>query len=253
LTQNSSRTGESDVWIGTSGFVYPHWRNGVFYPPGLPQKEELEFFARSFRTVELNNPFYRLPERETFAGWRRRTPPDFRFAVKASRYITHIRKLKEAREPLRTFLDRARGLGAKLGPVLFQFPSAWGVDLERLRRFLKLLPKRREFAFEFRHPSWLAQPVYDLLHEYKAALCLAVRQTMSPEQEIVTADFTYIRMHSGTGCDGDFTGAELGKWAARIRRFLQAGIRVYIYFNNDQHGFAVRNALDLMSLLGVGR
>jgi len=253
LTQNSSRSGQNDVWIGTSGFVYPHWRNGVFYPPGLPQKEELAFFAQSFRTVELNNPFYRLPEKETFTGWRRRTPPDFRFAVKASRYITHIRKLKEAEEPLRTFLDRARGLGAKLGPVLFQFPAAWGVDLERLRRFLKVLPKGREFAFEFRHPSWLAQPVYDLLREYKAALCLAVRQTMSPEQEIVTAGFTYIRMHGGTGRDGDFTRPELEKWAARTRGFLQAGARVYIYFNNDQHGFAVRNALDLMSLLGIER
>jgi len=237
------------VWVGISGYVYPHWRNGIFYPPRLPHTKELEYFANEFATVELNNPFYRLPEKETFVKWRRRTPPDFLFAVKASRYITHIKRLKDAGESLKTFLGRARGLGPKLGPILFQLPPNFKMDLERLHEFLKLLPKRREFVFEFREPSWFADSVYALLHDRGTALCLAVRQTMSPPEEIITAGFTYIRLHGGTGESGNFTEAELKAWAAKICRLREAGTKVYVYFNNDQHGFAIQNARRLMQLL----
>jgi uncharacterized protein YecE (DUF72 family) len=242
-----------EVWIGTSGYVYKHWRNGVFYPPGLPAKEELPFYAQHFRTVELNNPFYRLPPRATFVSWRRRTPDDFLFAVKASRYITHIKKLKDAGPPLRLFLHQASGLGKKFGPVLFQFPRTWKPDIGRLRDFLALLPRRREFAFEFRHPGWLSGSVYELLQSHDAALCLAAGPAAPQTNDVVTARFSYIRMHGGSGEGGNFTGKELRNWAARIERFRADGVKVYIYFNNDQCGYAIQNAFALRRLLRIER
>ncbi len=241
------------IWVGTSGYVYPHWRDGVFYPPGLRPKEELEFFARHFHTVELNNPFYRLPQKQTFIHWRERAPDDFLFAVKASRYITHVKKLKDPAEPLALFMERAIGLGDKLGPILFQFPATWGPDLERLRVFLKELPKRQEFAFEFRHSGWLTDSVYEALSRHHAALCLPVHPSMPVAKDVVTASFTYIRMHSGGGESGNFTPKELKDWAVRIQSFRKARKKVYVYFNNDQHGFAIRNAMHLRRLLGVER
>jgi uncharacterized protein YecE (DUF72 family) len=233
-----------EVWIGTSGYVYPHWRRGIFYPAGLPQKQELEYYARHFPTVELNNPFYRLPERATFESWKKRAPAGFRFAVKASRYLTHLRKLKDCEEPLERFLDRARGLGKKLGPILFQLPPHWSPDVDRLRSFLHLLPKR-EFAFEFRDPGWLARPVFEALERYSAALCLPVGPNAPEAGEVVTADFTYVRMHAGSGQGGSFTDAEPRTWTAKVRKFLNRGTKVYVYFNNDQHGHAIRNAMKL--------
>lgn len=243
----------SAVWIGTSGFVYRHWRKGVFYPARLPQNRELEYYAEHFRTVELNNPFYRLPQKETFVAWRKRTPPDFLFAVKASRYLTHIKKLKDAEEPLALFMDRARGLGPKLGPILFQFPATWKRDLDRLESFLKILPKRREFAFEFRHPAWLEDPVFALLRRHRAALCIPVKPERPRPEVAVTADFSYIRLHAGSGESGGFTPAELAYWAGQVRALRRRGLRVYLYFNNDSAGCAIRNAFSLRKLLGVAR
>lgn len=237
------------ILIGTSGFCYPHWRKGVFYPVGWPQSRELEFYAQRFATVELNNPFYRLPAPETYDQWRERVPRGFCFAVKASRFITHIKRLHEVGPPLKTFMAGARHLRSKLGPVLFQFPSQWSLNLDRLAAFLPLLPARRRFAFEFRHASWFASPVYELLRRHRAALCLAVRPDLPPAPDVTTAPFTYIRFHSGTGNGGRFTLAELRPWASRIRRFTRAGIAVYAYFNNDWQGFALANARELRQLL----
>ncbi len=244
-----SRAWQDRVWIGTSGYVYKHWRGGVFYPKGLPQDEELEFYSRQFRTVELNNPFYRLPKRQAFVHWRKRTPADFLFAVKASRYITHIKRLKDARQPLRTFLRHAGGLNEKLGPILFQFPAFWQLNLERLQSFLKLLPSG-EFAFEFRHPTWLVEPVFKALRRARVALCLPVAPGMPIATSVVTAEFTYIRMHAGSGAGGGFTSGELAAWAKKIQKLLSLCDRVYVYFNNDAHGFAVKNAIHLRRLLG---
>lgn len=243
----------AEVWIGTSGFVYPHWRHGVFYPEGLPQKRELEHFSACFRTVELNNPFYRLPDRETFEHWKQRTPPDFAFAVKASRFITHVRRLRDCRDPVRTFLDRARGLGRKLGPVLFQLPPTMGVDLDRLEGFIRALPPRRRYVLEVRHTSWLDDAVYDRLRRRGIALCIAVGGAVEPADLPVTGGFVYVRMHAGRGKDGNFTRSQLEEWADPIRRLRRDGRDVYVYFNNDWQGLAVRNAQTLRALLQLDR
>ncbi len=241
------------VLIGTSGFLYRHWRNGVFYPPGLPQREELEFFATQFRTVELNSPFYRLPPRTTFVRWKERTPADFRYAVKASRYVTHVRRLEACEEPVRTFLRHARALGKKLGPVLFQLPPSMEVDLARLQAFVRLLPLRGRFAIEVRHSTWLQHAVYKVLERRSLACCTPVGGRLTVNDVIVTAPFAYLRMHAGRGRDGNFTGRQLDTWARRVDALSTSGIDVYVYFNNDWRGYAVRNARTLRQLLGLER
>lgn len=238
------------IWIGTSGYTYPHWRRGVFYPPGLRVDQELAWYARSFRTVELNNPFYRLPSREVFAAWCARVPEDFRFAVKVSRYLTHLKHLRDCAEPLQNFLNQAEGLApAQRGPLLFQLPPRWKPDFARLRNFLPLLPQDWRCAFEFRHPDWWQEPTWQLLERFGIALCLPVSPFLPPPPERVTARFAYLRLHGGTGPSGNFTEPELRHWAAFAERLLRHADEVWIYFNNDQEGYAARNALRLMDLL----
>ncbi len=236
------------LWIGTSGWVYPHWM-GVFYPFGLPSDQLLPFYAAHFASVEINFSYYKLPERAAFARWRQQVPPGFLFAVKGSRYLTHMKKLKDPEEPLARLMERARGLEDALGPILFQFPAQWRRDLERLERFVAALepyaPQR--FAFEFRHPSWLVPEVYHLLQRARAALCLPVGWGL-PRDEQLTAPWTYLRMHGGQYGVG-FSEAELQAWAERIRRFQEQGADVYVYFNNDPSGYAVRDAARLRALL----
>lgn len=241
--------GTGQIWIGTSGYVYRHWRKGVFYPVGLPVREELAHYACRFPTVELNNPFYRLPTPEMFARWREATPEDFRFAVKASRYITHIKRLREVGEELALFLERAEHLGPKLGPILFQLPPNQQADLPRLRDFLALLSSARTWVVEFRHPSWHTREVYRLLADREVALCIPVGGGLHPDQ-VTTAWFTYIRMHRGQGAGGGFTPEELRWWAAQVRALRTAGKDAYVYFNNDWEGHAVRDAAALQALLG---
>jgi uncharacterized protein YecE (DUF72 family) len=243
---NNSR----DVMIGTSGFSYRHWRGGVFYPKGLSQKEELKYFAGQFSTVELNNPFYRLPSRETFATWRKTVPADFVFAVKVSRYITHIKRLKDCAAPVKLFMRNARGLGAKLGPLLCQLPANAKPNLPRLEEFLRLLPRRHEWVFEFRNPEWFTDETYQMLAKYRVALCAAVSPTVpATPVSVVTADFAYIRMHSGASDGGRFNREELRECAARIDSYRRAGLKVYVYFNNDWHGYAIENARELAAML----
>jgi uncharacterized protein YecE (DUF72 family) len=237
------------VHIGTSGWVYRHWRHGVFYPARLPQKDELRFYAERFPTVELNNSFYNLPARSTFEGWRRQTPHDFLFAVKASRYLTHMKKLKDPEDPLKRFMDAARGLGDKLGPILFQFPASWQANLDRLEDFLDALRRYRGrlWAFEFRHRSWLCPDTYRLLERSKAALCLPVAPNV-PLGTVLTADWTYIRFHHGKHGIG-YSPQELGGWSRRIADFANAGADVYAYFNNDPGGHAIEDAQSLRRML----
>ena len=218
--------------IGTSGWSYKHWQH-VFYPDGLPAREQLAFFAEHFPTVEINYSYYQLPPRKTFELWRRNSPDDFVFAVKASRYLTHMKKLKDPEEPLQRLLDHARGLGPKLGPVLFQFPRRWVLNMARLHDFGEALehhPKQR-YAFEFRHQSWLTADVYGLLKEHNAALCLPVGWNIPLEIEL-PAEWTYLRFHGGAHSIA-FTDDELRPWAERIRRWRAEGIDSYSYFNND--------------------
>jgi len=237
--------------IGTSGYSYPHWRHGVFYPEGLPHALELEFFASRFPTVELNNPFYRLPRVETFRRWKVRTPKHFRFAVKASRYISHVKRLRHCRDPLRHFVGRARALDPKLAVILIQLPPNMSMNLDRLAAFCKLLSSHRRWALEFRHPSWMTGAVWALLEERGVACCTPVGGILQPTDIIETAPFAYLRMHRGRGREGRFTAAQLRSWADRIRQVLARERDVYVYFNNDWRGFAAMNAAELQELIGA--
>lgn len=236
--------------IGTSGWVYKHWMD-IFYPSHLPGEQQLAFYTQHFPTVEINYSFYRLPERSVFETWHTQTPPGFIFAVKGSRFLTHMKKLKDPQEPLSRLMERASGLQEKLGPILFQFPGTWSINIERLQFFLDLLqtyPKHR-YTFEFRHKSWLVPQVYELLERAGAALCLPVSPTVPLDMRL-TAPWTYIRMHTGQWGIG-YSDEELSVWASRIKAFLKQEIDVYVYFNNDPQGHAIRDAQRLHALLSL--
>lgn len=234
--------------IGTSGWIYKHWR-GVFYPPALASAQHLAFYAQHFSTVEVNFSFYRLPEREVFEGWRIQTPPGFRFAVKGSRYLTHMKKLREPEEPLERLMHRASGLQEKLGPILFQFPRSWTKNLDRLGAFLRALRPYDgcRFTFEFRHESWLTPEVYRMLEAAEAALCLPVGPGV-PLDVRTTAGWTYVRMHHGAR-DVAYSDDELLGWARRLDGFLSNGVDAFVYFNNDHDGHALRDADRLRQML----
>lgn len=229
--------------IGTSGWSYPHWR-GVFYPRDLRPDRWLEHYASVFDTVELNRSFYRLPSAEAFEAWRRRTPARFLFAVKASRLLTHVRRLSEPEEPLGRLLDASAALGRKRGPILFQLPPRFDKDLERLDGLLRLLPEGVRAAFEFRHPGWWDEEVFARLRDHRAALCLYDMGGEGPPL-VATAPFAYVRFHGPAERHrGRYPKRQLARWADRLRALR--GVRtVYCYFNNDLAGHAVRNALEL--------
>ena len=236
------------LWIGTSGWVYKDW-TGVLYPPKLASSQYLQLYSAKFSTVEINRSYYRLPERSVFEAWRKQTPPDFLFSVKASRYLTHMKKLKDPEEPLELLIGNARGLGEKLGPILFQFPRQWRINLERLDSFLFALqsyPEER-FAFEFRHRSWLVPAIYERLERAGCTLCLPVGWGI-PLDVQVTATWSYIRMHGGETTNA-FSDQELANWAARIDDFLSRDLDVFAYFNNDAHGDAVDDAQRLRAMV----
>ena len=238
-----------EVRIGTSGWVYPHWRS-AFYPTRIPQKGWLEWYATRFSTVEVNATFYRLPAASTFLGWYERTPPDFVFACKASRGITHLRKLREAAPLAAVFLERVAVLGRKLGPILFQLPPRWACDEGRLAAFLTGLPSGGRHVFEFRDPSWWRDPVFRLLEHHGCAFCIQdLRGRESPV--VLTAPFVYVRLHGPREAyRGSYTPAALARWAARIEGWARSGRDVYVYFDNDEGAFAPKNASQLVDLLG---
>jgi uncharacterized protein YecE (DUF72 family) len=229
------------VWIGTSGWQYRDWR-GRFYPQRLPVGRWLEAYANAFATVESNNAFYRLPERQTFEAWAERTPPDFRMAVKVSRYLTHIRRLRDPEEPVERFVERVAGLGDKLGPILLQLPPQLRCDAERLARTLDLFPPAMQIAVEFRHPTWFVDEIRALLTERAAALCLADRRgPLTPIWR--TADWTYLRFHEGRSSPAPSYGrAALRSWAERLAATWSPDEGVWVYFNNDPRGCAPRDA-----------
>jgi len=236
------------VWIGTSGWTYRHWR-GRFYPEDLSPKKWLEYYCRFFDTVELNSPFYRIPRRRAFEGWKARTPEGFLFAVKASRLITHVRKLKGTEAELQWFFSEVQGLGEKLGPVLFQTPPSLKADLGLLVDFLKALPPGR-YAFEFRHPSWFSPDVYRILEEHGATLCVADSPRF-PKEMVVVGPFLYLRLHGSQRLYASlYTREELSRWAEFIRNALGSGAEeAFCYFDNDYEAYAVRNALELKGIL----
>jgi uncharacterized protein YecE (DUF72 family) len=238
------------VRIGCSGWIYKHWR-GLFYPEKLAVKRWFAFYAEEFDTVEINNSFYRLPERTTFVSWARRAPMRFEFAVKASRFLTHMKKLKDPREPLQRMFSRMRGLGNRLGPVLYQLPPNFRVDVERLREFIDLLPRDARHVIEFRDPSWYTQDVCDLLDRAVVAMCLHDMPGSATGRTRV-GPFVYVRFH---GADAKYAGTyskdRLARWAGWLDEQRRAGIDVYAYFNNDVGGHAPRDAVTLRSLLEI--
>ena len=230
---------ERVIRIGCSGWNYASWKE-PFYD-GRPAREWLELYARHFDTVEINNTFYRLPKKQSVAVWERTAPADFCFAVKVSRYITHIKRLRDLGEPVRRFRACIEPL-KKLEPFLWQLPPNFPRDDERLRAALESLPEGEKHAFEFRHESWFVGDVYDMLRAHGAALVL------TGEREVFTAPWTYVRFHRGVrGRNGNYSDSELREWADRIRGW---DVDVYAYFNNDWEAFAPRNALQLLRLLG---
>jgi len=237
------------LWIGTSGWHYKHWR-GCFYPEDLASSQYLGWYIRHFSTVEINNCFYRLPTASAVENWRKDTPRGFCFAVKGSRYLTHMKRLLNAEEGLKTYLDRMELLGEKLGPILFQLPPNLRVNVERLEEFLGLLRTRHhQYVFEFRDPTWYIEPVYELLRRHKIGLCIHDWGAQQSPREL-TADFTYVRFHGTTGrYGGDYPDEMLEKWANQIRAWMPRLRGIYVYFNNDQGGYAIKNAQTLRTLL----
>jgi len=233
--------------VGCSGWQYRHWR-GDFYPADLPQSRWLEFYASRFDTVEVNNSFYRLPPEDLFSTWRGRVPARFLFAVKASRYLTHMKKLRDPIDPLAKLFDRALELKRKLGPVLYQLPRQLQKDLDRLRAFLAAVPdpRRTRQAMEFRHPSWYDDEVFAVLRKSGMALCLHdMAGSVSPR--LVTGRFSYVRFHGEVArYSGAYSDATLEDWAKWL---VAAGKPAFVYFNNDAGGHAPRDAMRLRSLL----
>ena len=263
------------LFIGTSGWVYWDWQ-GIFYPEDLSSKEKLKYFSEHFKTTEINYSFYHLPRPSTYQNWYSQVPEDFLFAVKASRFITHIKRLSGVKEAWKQFIENALYLKEKLGPILFQFPpsfKATNENINRLEKFLKLItntlnpkPYTLKFAFEFRHKSWFTpldnenlmgcnEKIYNLLKKYNVAWVIADSPNY-PKAEVVTADFVYIRMHgSKVLFSSKYTKKELSSLTQKIKKWLtcpEPGRRktcdVYVYFNNDAMGYAIENAKELLKL-----
>jgi uncharacterized protein YecE (DUF72 family) len=236
------------IHVGTSGWSYRHWA-GPFYPEHLSPDRYLDFYAKRFAAVEINSTFYRLPEHKTLAAWRDRTPEGFVFACKASQYITHMKKLKDPQDSLARLFRAMDGLGEKLGPILFQMPPRWHVNLQRLADFLSVLPGNYRYAFEFRDESWFSAGVHDLLEKNGAATCFYdLNGRVSPLQ--VTGSFIYVRLH---GPDGPYCGKynqkTLMEWADRLLAWQSEGREVFCFFDNDEKAYAAADAGRLLGMV----
>jgi uncharacterized protein YecE (DUF72 family) len=248
----SAREASRQLRIGCSGWNYPHWRAGVFYPPRLPQRGWLAYYAERFDTVELNTTFYRLPKAAVVARWVSETPPGFIFGVKVSRYITHIKRLTDVPEHLPLLYERIEPLlrSPKLGPLLWQLPPNYRYDPVRLGRTLEQIHDGHRHAFEFRHPSWFRAETYSLLQDHGAALVIGDRPSVNTFQtHELTTDYTYVRLHGGTrGRNGNYSRSELTEWGGRLDRWSKK-VDVFAYFNNDWDGYAIDNAIFLKNFL----
>ena len=238
------------IRIGTSGWHYRHWIDH-FYPVGLHSDDWLAHYARHFHCVEINNSFYRLPSASSIDAWLQQTSPGFTFALKASRYITHMKKLHDCAAPLAEFVRLARRFGERLAVILFQLPPRWHVNAQRLADFLALLPKDLAYAVEFRDPSWHIDDIYRLLEEHRVAFCqFDLDRLTSPS--VVTADLVYVRLHGPDApYSGRYPGRELRGWAERLRAWDGQGREVYLFFDNDQRAAAIHDALALQRLVST--
>ena len=239
-------------YIGTSGWHYDHWQDR-FYPKKLTKTKWLEFYASHFITVELNNSFYRLPSEDAFTTWHDSSPANFTFAVKVSRFITHIKRLRNSEEAVDKFVSRAKILGEKLGPLLYQLPPNMHRNDEVLESFLSTLPQGMKHVFEFRHQSWLEDKVFEILHKYNTGFCVFDMPSVSCPL-VATTDFAYVRFHGSTGLYWScYSDEELADWAKRLTNLARNLKAIYIYFNNDAEAFAVRNAITLRHYLEMDK
>jgi len=236
------------IHIGTSGWHYDHWV-GPFYPEDIAKEDFLAFYGDRFQTVEINNSFYHLPKKETLKKWRDTVGAGFVFSVKASRYITHMKKLKDPEETLSPLLEVVHVLNPKLGPILFQLPPRWRFNLERFRHFLKALPDGHKYAFELRDPSWHDPRAYEAMAERGVAFCMyELAGTRSAKE--VTTGFVYIRLHGpGAAYQGRYSTESLSGWAGAISTWVRQGKEVFCYFDNDEAGYAAGDALRLQEML----
>jgi uncharacterized protein YecE (DUF72 family) len=239
-----------EYFVGCSGWHYEHWRE-LYYPRELPRPKWLPFYARQFTTVELNSSFYRLPSEKAFTNWRESTPDNFVFAVKMSRYITHIKRLRNLGSAVENFLCRAGLLGEKLGPLLYQLPPSMKRNDELLQDFLSSLPLQYQHVIEFRHESWIDEAVFDILQRHNVGLCVFDMPGFSCPL-VATSDLAYVRFHGSEGLySSRYSDEELSEWARKIAGLEQHIKTRYIYFNNDAQAFAVENARTLRNLLDV--
>lgn len=239
----------SDIWIGTSGWTYDGWR-GPFFPQDVPKRLWLNYYSQTFSTAEINSSFYRTPSLEAVRAWHDATDRGFVFAWKASKFITHWKRLSDKSvNSIELMVTRLKALGAKAGPVLFQLPPQFKANRERLASFLKLLPKRRQYAFEFRDPGWYEPPILELLREWNVSLCLSDHED-APAPWEVTAEHVYVRGHGPTGkYRGRYREATLAEWARHFAKWRRQGRTVYCYFDNDQKSAAPKDAQRLMAMV----
>ncbi len=240
--------GDCDIRVGTSGWYYDHWRER-FYPASLVKSKWFEYYAEHFETVEINNTFYHLPKEESLKRWYRLSPESFVYTVKANRYITHIKRLKDVSEEVGRFFERVGLLKDRLGPILYQLPPSLHKDLDLLGSFIKLVEKRQPAVFEFRDESWYSEDTFELLNQFGVGFCIHdMPGKQSPR--VVTADIMYVRFHGPTGrYSGNYSKAMLKEWARWIGEHKGEVGSVYAYFNNDVEGHAIKNAKELRELL----
>jgi uncharacterized protein YecE (DUF72 family) len=236
-------------FIGTSGWNYGHWI-GKFYPEDMPKTKWFKHYLEKFDTVELNTSFYHLPKKSTFEKWYNDAPKNFVYSIKASRYITHVKKLIEPEEPVNKFITNVEGIKEKAGVILFQLPPGLKYNLERLTNIINVLPKKYKYTFEFRNETWWNDEAYELLKKNNIAFCIfELAGQLTPR--LATADFIYIRLHGPGGkYSGSYSDETLGDWASEIKNWNKEGKAVYCYFDNDDSAYAVYNALKLKEMAG---
>lgn len=237
----------SKIHIGTSGWSYSHWKEN-FYPSNIPSNEWLNFYSAIFPTVEINTTFYHTPLRTTTEKWFNAVPKNFQFAIKASQYITHWKRLKNCSESLNFFYKSIKKLQPKSGPILFQLPPSFQINQERIETFLTKLKPEYRYTFEFRHKTWFTKEIYKLLSEHKIALCITdLNGRLSPEE--ITADFTYLRLHGPhQAYQGSYGAVRLKAWKNKIEDWLESHKEVYCFFDNDEKGYAIEDAKFLLKL-----
>lgn len=236
----------ASIYIGTSGWSYDHWKDN-FYPQKLKNAQWLNFYSENFLTVEINSTFYRMPRESTVDNWFKQVPENFLFSVKASQYITHRKRLHDCQDSVEYFYKMISHLESKMGPILFQLPPSFKINAERLNEFIGLLDKKSKITFEFRHPSWFCDEIYEILNKNNIALCITdLNGQLSPEE--ITGDFTYIRLHGPQKAyQGSYNTAEIKNWKKKIEKWTSKNISVFCYFDNDEKGHAIADAKSLQT------